>query len=70
MGLGHDHCHDLGLRLSRCMKGIFDRRSLGFFPVEMVQNSSPSSLVAHNNQNQYCAQLWDSCVDCHCHGVL
>jgi hypothetical protein len=55
MGLGHDRDHDLGFLLFGCMWGIFDRRSLGFFSVEIVQNSSPSSLMVCNHQNRCCA---------------
>jgi hypothetical protein len=52
MGLGHDCGHDLGSRLFGCMGGgVFDRRSFGFFPVEMVRNYFLSSLVALNHQN-------------------
>jgi hypothetical protein len=36
MGLYRDHSHDLELCLFGCMGGIVDRRSLCFFPVEMV----------------------------------
>jgi hypothetical protein len=41
MNLSNDRCHDLRLCLFGCMEGIFDRRSLGFFPTETVRNSSP-----------------------------
>jgi hypothetical protein len=34
MGLSHDH--DLELRLFGCIREIFDRRSLSFFPAEVV----------------------------------
>jgi uncharacterized membrane protein required for colicin V production len=34
--------------------GIFDRMSLGFFPMKALRSFSPSSLVAHNHQNRCC----------------
>jgi hypothetical protein len=58
IGLGHDRIHDLELCPFSCMGAIFGRRSLGFFPAEMVRNSSPSSLVARNCQNRCYAQAW------------
>jgi hypothetical protein len=46
MGLGRAPSHGSKLRLSGCIGGIFDRKSLGFFPAMALQSSSPSSLVA------------------------
>jgi hypothetical protein len=36
MGLGRNRNHNLELCLFGCMGGVFDRWSLGFFPMDMV----------------------------------
>jgi hypothetical protein len=68
MCIGLDRDHNLELRLFGCIREIFGRRSLSFFPVMVVRSSSPSSLVARNHQNQCCAQTWGSCIDYRCNG--
>jgi hypothetical protein len=70
MGLGHNRGYGLARCLFGCIGWIFDRRSLGSIPVEVYQSSSTNSLLAHSNQNQYCALAWGSCTDCRCSKVL
>jgi hypothetical protein len=71
VGVDHDRSCDLELHPFGCMGGeIFEGRSMGFIPVEMVRNSSPNSLVARNHQNQCYAHAWGRCADYHCNGVL
>jgi hypothetical protein len=70
MGLGRALGHGSKLRLSGCIGGIFDRKSLGFFPVKAHQSSSPSSLVVCNHQSRYCAHASSSYVGYHYNRVL
>jgi hypothetical protein len=70
MGLGCSPGHGSMLRLFGCIGGIFDRKSLSFFPVKALQSFSPSSLVAHNHQNRCCVQALGSCITYHYNEVL
>jgi hypothetical protein len=68
--LGCAPAHVSKLHLSGCIGGIFDQKSLGFFPMKALRSSSPSSLVARNHQSRCCADALGSCVGYHCNGVL
>jgi hypothetical protein len=70
MGLGRAPGHGLKLRLISCIGGIFDRKSLGFFPVKALRSFSPSSLVAHIHQNRCYIHFLGSCVSYHYNEVL
>jgi hypothetical protein len=51
MGFDHDHSHDLVRRLFDYTEQTFDQRFLGFFVLEVAQNSSPNSLVTSSHLN-------------------
>jgi hypothetical protein len=70
MGLGRAPDHDSKLCLFGCIGGIFDRKSLDFFPAKALRSFSPSSLVAHNHQNRCCVHALSSCVGYHYNEVL
>jgi hypothetical protein len=70
MGLSRAPSHSSKLHPSGCIAGIFDQKSLGFFPAKALQCFSLSSLVAHNHQSRYCVQALGSCVGYHYNKVL
>jgi hypothetical protein len=50
--------------------GICDQKSFSVFHVKALRIVSPSSLVAHNHQNQWCVQALGSCIGYHYNEVL
>jgi hypothetical protein len=50
--------------------GIFDQKSLRFFPVKALQSFSPSYLQAFNHQNRCSIHALGSCVGYHYNEVL
>jgi hypothetical protein len=70
MGLGRALGHGSKHRLSGCIGGVFNRKSLGFFPVKALQSFSPSSLVARNHHSRCYVQALGSWVGYHYNEVL
>jgi hypothetical protein len=50
--------------------GVFNRKSLGFFPAKALQSFSPSSLVARNHHSRCYVQALGSWVGYHYNEVL
>jgi hypothetical protein len=66
MGLDRNHGLSLVYPLSGDIGLTFAQNFCGFFLAEVVQNSFPNSLEAHNHWSRCCAPAWGSCADYLC----